>query len=444
MAFITKKRISITLTLLVLAGLGYGYHLYQKKNKPVFTGYVTAKVKQGDFVVTINDSGVLKAQKNALVMVPEIEGMWNQMKISKLVPEGTRVKKGDPVVWFDMTQLQDQVKQLEFQMTQEKGQLEQSLERLRLSKQNRSRTMKERKIDWDIARLEYEQNSTKFAKIQRLVNEEILPQKEYEDWVMKNRSSRLRVEQAEKEYLKAAEQQASDERTTEIDIKRTEQRFKSQEERYNTMKKNMEAGTLFAPTDGIAIIQKNWRGRQMQTLKEGDTLWPGNGVVSIPDLSQMQVMTQVNETDLSKVTTGLKLRATMDSIPDLVLTGIVTQVGTLAMERERSAGSGQVSTEESAGIKVFEITVDLDKSYPRLRPGMTCKTEMILETIPNALSIPIKAVQMNNGNTTVKVLNPKTRLPEVKTVTLGKRSAQNVQVLRGLKAGEEVILPEEE
>ena len=154
-------------------------------------------------------------------------------------------------------------------------------------------------------------------------------------------------------------------------------------------------------------------------------------------------MTQVNETDLSKIQDNMSVNIRIDAMKELQLTGKIEQVGTLAMEREKSQGSGQVSTEESAGIKVFEITVDLNSTDSRLRPGMTCKTEIILDTIPNALYIPMKTVHNENEKYFVYV-KLKSGGSEKRYITLGKQNTKDVIITSGLKAGEEVLLPDEE
>lgn len=439
-----KKRFLTIGLLVILIAVAYaGYHWYQKKHKIPDTPPPLATVKQGEFVIAIQDTGLFKAKKSVTVLVPTMERYWGGMKITKLVPEGTRVQKGDPIFWFDMSELDKQAKSAEYNLKNEEAQLKSALESLRLQRENRSKLMRERKLDWDSAKLEYELEKKKYDKVKRLVSEEILPQNDYDEEERKFRQATLKVDQSEKEYLKAAEQQASEERTKEIDIERYTNRSSWQKKEYEQMTTSLAQSIVKSPADGLLILAKNWRSRQMQTIKEGDTVWPGNTLGNIPDLSQLQVMTQINENDLSKVTTGMRVRVRVDAIPDLVMTGVISVVGTLAKEREESEGSGQVSTEESAGIKVFEITVDMDTTDSRLRPGMTCKTELILETIPKAISIPMKAIINENGKYYVKVYHPGKPV-EKRQITLGKSNAREVIVEKGLKSGEEVALPEEE
>jgi len=439
-----KKRILMTgLFILLAAGAYLGYHWYQNKNKAPETPPPLATVKKGEFVIAIHDTGVFKAKKSVSILVPTMERYWGGFKITKLVPEGSRVKEKDPIFWFDMTELEQQAKAAEYNLKNEESQLKSALESLRLQRENRSKLMREKKLDWDSAKLEYELEKKKFDKIQRLVVEEILPQNDFDEEQRKFRQATLKVDQTEKEYLKAAEQQASEERTKEIDIERYTNRSSWQKREYDQLTTSLAQSIVYSPTDGILILAKNWRNRVMSTLKEGDMVWPGNSLGFVPDLSQMQVMTQVNESDLSKVSTGMNVRVRVDAIPDLLMTGKVGLVGTLAKEREESEGSGQVSTEESAGIKVFEITIDMDTTDNRLRPGMTCKTELILEVVPDAISIPMRAINNEDGKYFVKVYTPG-KPSEKRQITLGKRNAKDVVVTKGLKPGDEVVLPETE
>jgi multidrug efflux pump subunit AcrA (membrane-fusion protein) len=151
-----KQKILIIILLLSLFGAGFGFRWYWMKTHKVEVYVPSVPVKQGDFLITIIDTGILKARKNTLVNIPEATGRDMQYKISKLIPEGTKVVKGDPIVWFDPTDLEKEIKQGEFDMKQSQSELDGRLERLRLTKENRAKLMREKKLDWDSAKLELE------------------------------------------------------------------------------------------------------------------------------------------------------------------------------------------------------------------------------------------------------------------------------------------------
>jgi HlyD family secretion protein len=430
--------------LLAIAALGGGITLNRhfQKSEPVVTDTTTTIVKQGEFVVSVNDTGILKAKKSSMVVAPQLQWSWGQMKVNKLVNEGTHVQKGDPICWLDTADLEKNLKDSEYQLTVNESNLKNSLESLRLKKENRERALKEKKLDWDSAKLEFELEQKKYDKTKRLVAAEVLPQKDFEDEQTKFRTAALKVDQTNKEYLKALEQENSDEKVNQIDIDRAQSQKNWYQRQYDQITESISKYTLYAPAEGIVVYQKTWSGQNLEPIKEGDTIWPGNGIAFIPDLREIQVMTQVAETDLSKIKVGMPVRMKMDSISDLVLTGKIAEIGNLAMEREHSAGSGNVSTEESSGIRVFEVLVDVDGVDPRLRPGMTCKVEMILESFPSVVYVPLNAIHIEGA--TKYIFVKKTGKQERRIVTLGKQNDKNVIIEKGLKSGEEVILPEEE
>jgi len=428
----------LSITALVI-GIGLQYNT--KKNKFAVSDVSTVVVKQGEFIIGINDTGIVKAKKSSMVLIPQLQWSWGETKVNKLLKEGSYVKKGDPICWLDTTNLEKQLKDSEFQLKMREANLKNNLESLRLQQENRSRLMKERKLDWDSAKLEYELEKKKYDKTKRLVVEEILPQQDLENEQRKFRASTLKVDQTEKEYLKAAEQQASDEKMKEIDIEQTKSEMSWYKRQYDQINETIDKYILYAPADGLVVYQKTWSGQNLEPIKEGDTLWPGQAVAFIPDLREIQVMTQVAETDLSKIKLDMPVRMKMDSIPDLTLAGKISQIGNLAMERERSAGSGQVSTEESAGIKVFELTIDVVTTDFRIRSGMTCKVNYILENFPSVISIPIETVHIEQSEKYVLV--KKDGKVTKRSVILGKQNDKQVIVDSGLNLGEEVCLPQE-
>jgi len=78
-----------------------------------------------------------------------------------------------------------------------------------------------------------------------------------------------------------------------------------------------------APVDGIVIHATRWDWMKQKRVKirEGDRVWRGVQLMSIPDLSEMLVKTQVPETEINRVQVGQKVRIKADAYPDLKLTG---------------------------------------------------------------------------------------------------------------------------
>ena len=89
-------------------------------------------------------------------------------------------------------------------------------------------------------------------------------------------------------------------------------------------------------------------------------------------------------------------------------------------------------------IKVFNSEVHIDEVSPDLRPGYTCKVEIIVSQYDSVVSVPIQSVQLVRGRPTVFVKTPSG--PEPRAVKTGMDNNRFIHVKSGLKAGEHVLL----
>ena len=188
----------------------------------------------------------------------------------------------------------------------------------------------------------------------------------------------------------------------------------------NRAKQDKEQYTLKATLGGLAVYENNWStGRKIAV---GDSPWGGMALVSLPDLSKMQSVTNVNEVDVSKVKKDQKVKIKLDAFPEKEFAGVVSSVGTIGQQRDQS------------NTKTFEIIVDIDGTDPVLKPGMTTSNEIVMSSIPDTLYVPIEAVFEKDGKTVVY------RGSRAQEVTLGVKNSNFVIVSGGLHAGEKIAL----
>lgn len=187
---------------------------------------------------------------------------------------------------------------------------------------------------------------------------------------------------------------------------------------------------LCAPIPGI-VTQLN--------IKEGETVLvgtmnnPGTVLMVIADLSRMQALVEVDETDVVSVATGQPVQLTVDALPDTTFSGTVTRVGYMPVQKLLSAGE--------TGIN-FQVTITIDSADARLRPGMTVHAEIITARLDSVLTVPIQAVGRRKvagreTETVFIVRNGKAVLTPVRT---GKASDTDIEILAGIKPGDEVVV----
>ena len=108
------------------------------------------------------------------------------------------------------------------------------------------------------------------------------------------------------------------------------------------------------------------------------------------------------------------------------LAGHGAQVGNLAEEAADSPW------------KFFAVRLELERGDARLRPGMSVRITFLLETVADAVLVPIDAVFTHADRSVCYVRRDGETIEQV--VALGKRNETHVEVRRGIAAGEELLL----
>ncbi|HXC61050.1 MAG TPA: efflux RND transporter periplasmic adaptor subunit, partial [Nitrospiria bacterium] len=168
---------------------------------------------------------------------------------------------------------------------------------------------------------------------------------------------------------------------------------------------------------------------EKRKVQIGDSVFPIQAFIQIPDTSQMLVDTQIREVDIYKVKAGQEATIRVDAYPDLVLKGKVTLIGTLAEGREK----------EGSGGKYFNLQILLNSTDKRLRPGMTARVEVLVDEEKDVLMVPVESVFQKGGRKMSYVVNNRGKIEEREIMT-DKSNEDFVVVRNGLSEGERVLL----
>jgi len=164
-------------------------------------------------------------------------------------------------------------------------------------------------------------------------------------------------------------------------------------------------------------------------FKEGDRAWPGAAIAELPDLSTLRASTHLDELDRGRLKDGQTASIRVDAVPDKELTGHVAEIATLA---KMDFSSGWPPK------KSFDMSLQLDQTDPRLRPGMSATVRIAVERVPNSILIPSKSAFSKQGRTVAYVLRGAAF--EERTIEVSRRSAEEVVVAKGLSRGERVAV----
>jgi HlyD family secretion protein len=143
----------------------------------------------------------------------------------------------------------------------------------------------------------------------------------------------------------------------------------------------------------------------------------------------MRVELKLEEVDRGKVQLGQRVRIRVDAIPDREFTAKLDWISPIASLNFRRGGMSE---------KTFPARATLENLDSRLRPGMSATAEVIIESEPGRLLIPIKASFMHNGKPAVYVQKGQKFL--IRNIEVGKRNENDLIVASGLDEGEIVTL----
>jgi HlyD family secretion protein len=370
----------------------------------------SAVVARGEFVDYLQVRGEVKAVTSATIAAPFEAG---DLKILKLAANGQQVKKGDVVVEFDTTTLKQTLAQDQSTSKSADAEIEQSRAQAR---------MKEEQDLTDVMKARYDVESAKLDASKQ----EILSKIDGEEAELKLADAQQKLKEVE---AKLTADKASDA----ADIQSKQQKRDKTVHQVGLSEHSLNLLVLKAPIDGMVALDTNWQSSgpfgNGAPFKQGDRAWPGAAIAELPDLSSLNLSGRIDETERGRVQVGQIVSVRIDAIPDRDFTGRVSDISTTA------------SIDFSGGYpfrKNFTMTVTLDSSDPRLRPGMSTNLRVATDRIANAITIPSEALFHKEGRSVAYILRGSKY--EERQVEVERRSGDQLLIGKGLQAGDRVAL----
>lgn len=367
------RKIRGWLILLVVLGAigGSGFGVYRLRAGKTAENLPVAPARKGDFLAIIRCRGDLKAQRSAQVYTP----MVPNLRIAWMAPAGEPVEAAVPLIRFDSSSAQQQLLQKEAQLKQAQASLDQAVAQAKITSEQDQNELRQATFGVEQARLDVKRKSIK-SKIegdQAAVDLGIAEQ-------------RLKVQEATVE-LHAASDKAKLASLTRV-------RDQAQAD-VDLMKTRIAQMEIKAPIAGIPVYSPNYSQgwANARPFRVGDNAFSGMNLAEIPDLNTLEMDVKVEEMDRGRVTLGNDTRVRVDSLPELNVPAKVDRISPLA----------EVSTSEWPPTRTFRAYARIAKPDPRLRPGMNGGMDIIVNRLPDAISIPAKALFTRDGKPIVYV-----------------------------------------
>ncbi len=194
--------------------------------------------------------------------------------------------------------------------------------------------------------------------------------------------------------------------------------------------------TIKAPANGIVVLEKDWAargGNMSRPLQAGDRAWEGRPIATVADLSEMRVDIELDQEQARQVKLKQSVLITVDAVPGITFEGKVTEISETANE------STLPHTGIPSGERTFQAKITIkDLKKAKLRPGMSGRANIIVETLAKAVSVPLECVFEKDDRQVVYVRKGESFTPV--EVELGPRTEDSVVISKGLKGGEELAL----
>lgn len=229
------------------------------------------------------------------------------------------------------------------------------------------------------------------------------------------------------EYKHGAEASAVD--SAAFAVESAKNSLSDAQEAYSIAVANAEKRTVRAPKSGSVVAMN------AQVGASTDSAANAGGLIQIADLSQMTVKVQVNEVDISKVSVGQMAKVTFSALPGVELDAQVTRIATVA-------GSGEDSSGHGGGVVTYDVSLLIPQPAAELKPGMTANVQIMLQSVPDTLMVPLSCVAMDEagGSYVMVVTDYETGAAERRSVSV-RASNQTTAAIEGdVDEGDKVLL----
>jgi len=354
--------LTLVAVLAVAAGAALGvYHLTRVQAS---ASLPVAAARKGEFQVIIRARGELKSARSVTIYAPIVPSL----RIASLSPSGESIAQGQLAVKFDSSASEQQLQQKEAALRQAQATLDQAVAQSKITQEQDKSDLADARYTVEKARLE----ASKTEIVSRIQGEE-----DKVDLGMAE--EKLKVEQATIELHQASDRakigsatRLRDQAKNDVDITRS--RIAQME--------------IHAPIAGLLIFLTNYSQGWMNAkpYKVGDNVCPGCPIAEIPDLTTLEMEGKIEEIDRGRIALGQDVNVRVDALPELSLPAKIALISPLA-ELSR----------EWPPSRSFRAHAPIGNPTANLRPGMNGGMDIVISRIPNAISIPAKALFTRDG-----------------------------------------------
>ncbi len=327
-----KKKVLLFLGVIILILVALAIFVFSGSNKAQFK---TVKVQKGEITQRVTATGNVNPV-TTIIIGTRVSGTI----VALYADYNSQVKKGQLIAQIDPTPFENELKQSEADLLNSKAALFKAEVTLKDAERN-------------------------FKRKQELFKRDLIARSELDD--------------AETAYNTAKAQ---------YEIARAQ--VKKAEAGLNQAKTNLGYTRIVSPVDGVVIAKNVEVGQTVAASFQTPTLF-----TVAPDLTKMQIDTNVDEADISKIKKGMEANFTVDAYPDRKFKGSVSQI--------------RLSPTVTQNVVTYNVVISVDNSHLMLKPGMTANVTFIVDSKKDVIKIPNAALRFKMPDSASTKVEPTQR-----------------------------------
>lgn len=444
------------------------------RDAPTFTA------RQGPLTISVIASGNIQSRERVVVR-SEVEG---RTTILWLAEEGTHVEEGDLLVELDSSSLEENKVDQQIRVMNSEAAYIRAREQLEIVRNQTAADISRAELDYRFALLnltkyvegefpqqlqrneadinlaneELQRANDKLAWSQRLADEGYLTRMELQADELAARRAEIDLELAQgtlqvlQEYthqqkLEELESDVEQKRMAlervrlrasadvvqaEADFRAKQSEFERQQDRLERIRTQIAKCRITAPAAGMVVYVTTGAGRRQaqEPLSEGQEVRERQEIIYLPTAAAMMAEVRIHESSLRKIAPDLPALVQVDAAPDRVFRGRVHRIALLP-----DAQQGWLNPD----LKVYPTFIFIEGEDPALRPGMSCRAEIIVEELEDVVYVPLQSVVRIGRESVVYVMRPRSGV-EPRVVETGLDNNRMIHIVSGLAYGERVLL----
>ena len=290
----------------------------------------------------VSMDGEIVALKRSSLLPPAIDELWN-MTLTQLAPDGEPVKRGQPALSFDGSEVMKRLQTKQSELAEKKTQRE----KLKLELAERERTDK----------LATQEQQSRAEKAQRKASQpaSLIRRVDYQKFVIEKRQTERLLNLARQREILVAQQRRLEWQVIESETRNLEADVQQ-------LKIALTSLNVMAPQDGLMQHQSSWQGEKFAV---GSQVFRGQEVAGIADLSSLAVRAQLNERDYTRVILNARVKISVEGSAGIALSGQIVEISRAVRSKSRTQP-----------IPVIDVLIKLDKTSYKIKPGQTVRVEL--------------------------------------------------------------------